>query len=428
MHKPKLLLTLLSAGCALSLQAQNRLESGKDFIGNPLERPYMYFDQLRDNHPFILRQYRPDVSKDNWENFRRYYSEKNTAGHFSRLEVDSWNENTGAWDVESSFNYTFTMNSANKFFQIKNARKNAANPTITDVRQSFNYDVNNNLEEVIEEQAPSGTSNYTVLGRRLMKYDTQKRRIFDSANYGFFRYWSSYTYVSDTVINVTSAFVYGTNSQLDTGYIHTDKAGNTLSTYRIFYDGNGVRVGDSLIYTYNSSNQVVSFRSVSQESPGSVWEPIEEIVQEYRTDGQLKGWKRWIQNTIDSTQLIPDYKLDIEYGGDNEADSAFSYFWTGTAYDTRAEQRYIFKDPTLSIENITANNVPAISIYPNPATNKLYLGTKVESRNEVAIYDMSGRTIRKESIAGKEIDLTQLQAGMYMISVNNQSPIKFEKK
>jgi len=53
------------------------------------------------------------------------------------------------------------------------------------------------------------------------------------------------------------------------------------------------------------------------------------------------------------------------------------------------------------------------SIYPNPANNIVWLSTEFKS---ATIYDASGKTIMSVS-AGKSIDISQLERGVYMIQI-----------
>lgn len=59
-----------------------------------------------------------------------------------------------------------------------------------------------------------------------------------------------------------------------------------------------------------------------------------------------------------------------------------------------------------------------LSIYPNPATQLLYIGKESDKRySEISIIDMSGKLIlqRKDHHAGKAIDVSSLVSGTYII-------------
>jgi hypothetical protein len=58
-----------------------------------------------------------------------------------------------------------------------------------------------------------------------------------------------------------------------------------------------------------------------------------------------------------------------------------------------------------------------LSIYPNPATQFLYIGKESEKYTEVSIIDMSGRLVlqKKDHNYTQSIDVNALSAGTYMI-------------
>jgi len=59
------------------------------------------------------------------------------------------------------------------------------------------------------------------------------------------------------------------------------------------------------------------------------------------------------------------------------------------------------------------NNV--INVYPNPATDKLYLNTNGQSINKIQLLDLTGKIVYSSSISTKSIDLTALTNGVYFI-------------
>ena len=87
---------------------------------------------------------------------------------------------------------------------------------------------------------------------------------------------------------------------------------------------------------------------------------------------------------------------------------------------------YVWEQP---IEPVTVyNNVnevvaSSMSVYPNPATDRLF----VEAANlkSVEIYDMTGRNVLTTSLS--DIDLRDLEAGMYFVTVRSENATKTTK-
>jgi hypothetical protein len=61
------------------------------------------------------------------------------------------------------------------------------------------------------------------------------------------------------------------------------------------------------------------------------------------------------------------------------------------------------------------------SIYPNPASNKLYITTNNQSISELRIYDMLGNVMRSENISTgtSSIDLTGFSNGLYIVQFSS---------
>ena len=68
----------------------------------------------------------------------------------------------------------------------------------------------------------------------------------------------------------------------------------------------------------------------------------------------------------------------------------------------------------------TQNNgdIDGFRMYPNPATNgKVYITTSKNSPKEIMIYDVLGTLVLKTTILGKELSVTDLDAGVYVLRV-----------
>jgi len=74
--------------------------------------------------------------------------------------------------------------------------------------------------------------------------------------------------------------------------------------------------------------------------------------------------------------------------------------------------------------------IAAIKVYPNPATNELFIEFENEVYNQIAIADISGRTvisINDNQLESVKIDIAQLAGGVYTIQFANEKNIKVIK-
>lgn len=74
-------------------------------------------------------------------------------------------------------------------------------------------------------------------------------------------------------------------------------------------------------------------------------------------------------------------------------------------------------DKALSAPEQIANK-PALALYPNPATDRLTLRTDANGSHEVAIYDLTGKVVHRQTVQGTTtIDLAALPNGYYQVEV-----------
>ncbi|WP_047247198.1 T9SS type A sorting domain-containing protein [Maribacter thermophilus] len=63
-------------------------------------------------------------------------------------------------------------------------------------------------------------------------------------------------------------------------------------------------------------------------------------------------------------------------------------------------------------------DIDGFSMYPNPVTNgKVYISTATNNPKEILIYDVLGTLVLKTTILGKELRLSDLDAGVYVLRV-----------
>ncbi|MBA6151594.1 T9SS type A sorting domain-containing protein [Gelidibacter maritimus] len=88
--------------------------------------------------------------------------------------------------------------------------------------------------------------------------------------------------------------------------------------------------------------------------------------------------------------------------------------------------------------NSSTTTVPAsdgivdLSIFPNPvSTGKIYITTKENLTKNIEIYDVLGKKILATSLFGKELNISKLTAGIYILKIkegNNSATRKLVVK
>lgn len=87
-----------------------------------------------------------------------------------------------------------------------------------------------------------------------------------------------------------------------------------------------------------------------------------------------------------------------------------------------------FFNASSSIEENISNEAQNVTVYPNPATDIIYVNTGFEGAAKVQIYSLDGSLVLSTQISasGEAIDVSRLSSGLYIIKVNNQVS-KFRK-
>ena len=88
-------------------------------------------------------------------------------------------------------------------------------------------------------------------------------------------------------------------------------------------------------------------------------------------------------------------------------------------------------NPFRSAEFYSSEENPEIILFPNPASEKIYLDFPGEeaSGNEVSVYDLTGRKLFSEKIAAGDnaVDISTLAQGMYFLEIKNDKGIVLKK-
>jgi hypothetical protein len=78
--------------------------------------------------------------------------------------------------------------------------------------------------------------------------------------------------------------------------------------------------------------------------------------------------------------------------------------------------------------SVDENGMETVSLYPNPANDKLFL-EGLEEECEISIYNAMGMKVKTISLQGDaEINISELPAGLYLLHIDSQRTLKFIKE
>ena len=62
--------------------------------------------------------------------------------------------------------------------------------------------------------------------------------------------------------------------------------------------------------------------------------------------------------------------------------------------------------------------IEGLNLYPNPVSNgKVYISTKNDSEKEIIIFDLLGKKVLQTLISSKELNVSNLNSGVYIIKI-----------
>lgn len=69
-----------------------------------------------------------------------------------------------------------------------------------------------------------------------------------------------------------------------------------------------------------------------------------------------------------------------------------------------------------------ATGIEGLSMYPNPVTNgKVYITSKNDLEKEIVIFDVLGKKVLQTHISSKELNVSDLTPGVYIIKISEEN-------
>lgn len=87
-----------------------------------------------------------------------------------------------------------------------------------------------------------------------------------------------------------------------------------------------------------------------------------------------------------------------------------------------------FTSLTYSQDQKTIGDIEGFKLYPNPVTNgKVYISTTISAPKKILILDVLGNKVLETTILGNELNLSDLDAGIYIIRVFEKDKVATRK-
>lgn len=69
-----------------------------------------------------------------------------------------------------------------------------------------------------------------------------------------------------------------------------------------------------------------------------------------------------------------------------------------------------------------SSTIEGLSVYPNPVTNgRVSISTKNDETKEISIFDLLGKKIMQTQLSTRELNVSNLLAGVYIIKITEDN-------
>ena len=185
----------------------------------------------------------------------------------------------------------------------------------------------------------------------------------------------------------------------------------------------------NMLLAFGTNDQVISYDEANitynDFGPYNVGLPAE---------NSIEWWRNF--NNCDETLVFEPYPDTIDDGltfemysylnGDNDSRVSFlkvingEHAWySGGNYDVDYETEiYRFFTNTLDVTHVAEQTCETVSVYPNPATDFIYIG--LDEPSEIHVFDLLGNEVL-HTIANGKVDISSLTNGIYFLKADGRT-------
>ena len=141
--------------------------------------------------------------------------------------------------------------------------------------------------------------------------------------------------------------------------------------------------------------------------------------------------KRVFNVTLEGTPVLSNFDIFVDAGGANKAidktfkasvaDGTLNIAFTSVINNAKISAIKVTNDAETSVREIDLIN--SISIYPNPATDKLYIKSASQLVKKIQLIDVAGKIVFSSNFTTDFIDLSSINRGMYILKAFTQQGI-----
>ncbi len=83
---------------------------------------------------------------------------------------------------------------------------------------------------------------------------------------------------------------------------------------------------------------------------------------------------------------------------------------------------HVMAQDTKQVRTQESSTIEGLSLYPNPVTGgRVSISTKNDSEKEIVIYDLLGKKIMQTQLSSRDLNVSNLDAGVYIIKITEEN-------
>jgi hypothetical protein len=123
-----------------------------------------------------------------------------------------------------------------------------------------------------------------------------------------------------------------------------------------------------------------------------------------------------------SNSYDPFLNVGMDLNNDSKANLYYNLGtgWVKSIAPGALMMRPIFKKMTSTSTSVSQVSQNKLSVYPNPASDKIYFATENNEVTMVSIFDIRGRKILQRAVTDNQMDVSELASGLYLLQISSE--------
>jgi hypothetical protein len=171
-----------------------------------------------------------------------------------------------------------------------------------------------------------------------------------------------------------------------------------------------------ITYVYNTNGNLAEETAYNWDAGSHSWQTSVKLVYSYNANLQMINISKWQWNY--NTSSLQEVRRDeYSYDANNNNTSITTSVWAGSSWDNA--EKHLNYWSLHQINGIEDYYNQSFKVFPNPATNTVYINNDKNMPVKIRLFDANGKVIIDKLISGNSIDISNIDAGIYFLRVGS---------